>query len=780
MIDIKKYTTILFLIFGIFIFSKNILILNSYSYDYTWTKNITWGILDTLNEKYSTYIEYMDTKRNNSDEYYKKLFDLYYMKYKDKKIDLVIASDDNAYNFIEKYGKKFLINIPVVFCGINYIQKTNINSSKNFYGIGEYEDIDGTINIALSLHSKIKNIYFLIDDFTQSGKIMFQELNDNINKYTTKYNKNFEIIKVNHLQESIKKIRTLKDGIIIIQAFLKDANENILSLEKSLEIIEKNSKLPIYGMLYSYLGHGIVGGVLTSGYYQGVEAAKISKKLLTNQKVSKEDILKATINSNQIFFDYNQMKKFNISKKLLPKKSILINNTQSFFEKYKKVILIYFFSITILTSIILFLIINIYKRKKAENIIQKQNMELESSYEELEAQHEELEATQEELTKNYKKIKSEKQKNIEINDKLNKIIEVTEKFSKMNTTFDEFCNTLLKAAIALIPEADYGSISIMEKDKWNYIATVGHDLNILKTLDLKPEYALQINGTQDIKSFEDFHLGNMPQNIKEKLYKASKPIKESLMTKINIEEKTLWICLDIDKKSIKTFKSYSKEIINTFIYLAEKFMRLNLRMDKVKSAYLDFSQKLATIAEAHDDCTGKHVIRVGALSELIAKKYGLNNDKVQDIKNFAPLHDVGKIFVSNEILTKNTKLSKEEWEEMKKHTIHAKRLLTGEYFEIALKIALNHHERYDGSGYPMGLKGNEIPIEAQIVSIADVYDALRSDRPYKKAFTHEETLNILLIGDGRTSPKHFNPKILKIFEENHKEIKTLFDKINKN
>ena len=779
MIVIKRYIIFLFFILSTFGFSKNILFLNSYSYDYTWTKNITLGVLDTLDKKYNVYIEYMDTKRNSSNEYYKKLFDLYYIKYKGKKIDLIIASDNNAYNFIEKYKKNLFVDIPVVFCGINYIQQTNINVTKNFYGIGEFEDIDGTLNLALTFHSNGKNVYFLVDNFTQSGKLMYQELKDNIEGYTTKYKKNFELLQVTTLQEAIKKINSFKDGIILIQAFFKDTDETVLSLEEALEILEKNSNLPIYGMLYSYLGHGIVGGVLTSGYYQGVEAAKIAKKLLTNQKVYKEDILKATVNSNQIFFDYNQMKKFNISKTSLPKTAILINYTPSFFEKYKKIILIYLLSITFLSLVILSLIINIYKRKKAEKIIEKQTMDLESSYEELEAQNEELESVQKKLLKNYTKISLEKQKNIEMNNKLNKIIEVTEKFSKPNTTFEDFCDSLLRAAVTIIPEADYGSFSIMEKNKWYYVATIGHDLNLLKSLDLKPEYALQIKGTQEVKTFKEFHLKNMPESIRKKLYKASKPIKESLITKIHTNEKTLWITLDIDKKSNKTFKSYSQEIINTFIYLAEKFMRITLKVDETKSAYLDFSQKLATIAEAHDDCTGKHVIRVGELSGLIAKKYNLNKDKVEDIRNFAPLHDVGKIFVPNEILTKNTKLTNEEWEEMKKHTIHSKKLLTGRYFETALKIALNHHERYDGSGYPNGLKGDKIPIEAQIVSIADVYDALRSERPYKKAITHEEALNVILVGDGRTLPQHFNPKLLKIFKENHNEIKKLFDEINK-
>jgi len=124
-------------------------------------------------------------------------------------------------------------------------------------------------------------------------------------------------------------------------------------------------------------------------------------------------------------------------------------------------------------------------------------------------------------------------------------------------------------------------------------------------------------------------------------------------------------------------------------------------------------------------------------------------------------------------------LTDEEFEIMKKHVEYGGKLLgESEYFEIARNIALYHHEKYDGSGYLKGLKGEEIPIEATIVALVDVYDVLRSERPYKRALFHKEALKIVLEGDGRTKPQHFDPKLLEILKENSEEIKHVWEEIN--
>lgn len=201
------------------------------------------------------------------------------------------------------------------------------------------------------------------------------------------------------------------------------------------------------------------------------------------------------------------------------------------------------------------------------------------------------------------------------------------------------------------------------------------------------------------------------------------------------------------------------------------------KSEEFKSLLLNISERLAIIAEGYDEDTGQHIYRVKLLSGFIAEKLGLDEEQVEQIKMFSSLHDIGKIFVPKEILQKPGKLTSEEWDIMRQHTIFAKRILDVPGFESALSIALYHHENYDGTGYPFGLKEKEIPIDAHIVKLVDVYDALRSSRPYKKGFTHEETLKIILEGDGRTSPEHFAPELLEVLKTYSEDIRMLWESI---
>ncbi|QTA38881.1 HD-GYP domain-containing protein [Thermosipho ferrireducens] len=215
--------------------------------------------------------------------------------------------------------------------------------------------------------------------------------------------------------------------------------------------------------------------------------------------------------------------------------------------------------------------------------------------------------------------------------------------------------------------------------------------------------------------------------------------------------------------------------------LEESYRELEKLNNELEDSYLEFSTQLATIAEGYDENTGNHIERVGILSAFIAKKLGLSEEMVYKIRYYAPLHDIGKLMIPKEILLKPGKLTEEEFEEMKKHTIYGAALIGNkERFKIARNIALYHHEKCDGSGYPYGLKCEEIPIEAAIVTLVDVYDALRSERPYKSAFSHEKALKILTEGDERTKPEHFNPKVLEIFIKYEKEVEEIWNNVSTN
>lgn len=192
--------------------------------------------------------------------------------------------------------------------------------------------------------------------------------------------------------------------------------------------------------------------------------------------------------------------------------------------------------------------------------------------------------------------------------------------------------------------------------------------------------------------------------------------------------------------------------------------------------YIIFS--LARAAEANDEDTGNHILRVGEYCALLAHEMGLSPAIAHVLRFQATLHDVGKIHVNPAILKKNGPLTDEEWREMKQHPRFGSKII-GDHPMLAMarEIALSHHERWDGGGYPFGLKGDEIPLTARIMNIADQYDALRSQRAYKPPFDHVKTCAIILEGDGRTKPEHFDPMVLAAFSRIHEQFERVYQRL---
>ena len=206
--------------------------------------------------------------------------------------------------------------------------------------------------------------------------------------------------------------------------------------------------------------------------------------------------------------------------------------------------------------------------------------------------------------------------------------------------------------------------------------------------------------------------------------------------------------------------------------------RVSERTAQLRDSYQETILTLARAAEYKDEETGDHIKRISYYCQELAQSMGMDTAFVDAIVFASPMHDVGKIGIPDHILLKPGPLDAEEWAVMRSHTVLGAAII-GEhsrspYLSMARAIALGHHERWDGSGYPSGQKGDDIPLPARIMCVADIYDALRSHRPYKPPLDHDTAMSIILKGDKRTQPKHFDPHVLASFSQCATRLKDIF------
>lgn len=209
------------------------------------------------------------------------------------------------------------------------------------------------------------------------------------------------------------------------------------------------------------------------------------------------------------------------------------------------------------------------------------------------------------------------------------------------------------------------------------------------------------------------------------------------------------------------------------VEVVDKTVQLERAFEKIRHGYVETVYRLTLAAEYRDKETGNHIKRISLYSQLLARHLGLSEQEVEAIFFGSPMHDVGKIGIPDSVLLKEGKHSPEEFEIMKTHSTIGANILRDPdsvILQAAQEIALTHHERWDGRGYPMGLRGEEIPISGRIVHLVDIYDALRSSRPYKEPFDHDKACAII-----DSEAERFDPRVLKGFHAISDEFRRIYD-----
>lgn len=208
----------------------------------------------------------------------------------------------------------------------------------------------------------------------------------------------------------------------------------------------------------------------------------------------------------------------------------------------------------------------------------------------------------------------------------------------------------------------------------------------------------------------------------------------------------------------------AKPIVPAIVLARVKTHLSLIRTDELLNTHIDLIQRLGRAAEYKDNETGMHVQRMSRYAKVIALAYGFCEESADDLMMAAPMHDIGKIGIADKILLKPGKLTDAEYEVMKTHAQIGAEILSNpssHLIELAHSVAITHHEKWDGTGYPNGLSGEDIPIEGRIVALVDVFDALTSERPYKKAWPIEEAISYIMEESG----KHFDPALPPLLKQ---------------
>ena len=368
-----KFILLFSILFFNFLFansSKEVLILHSYHKGYTWTDDISKAIEKTFSTYKKEEIEvttvYMDTKRIDNAAYLNSLAKLYTQQFEGRTFDLIIASDNTAFDFMIKYHESLFKNTPVLFCGINNFDKVLLeeNSMKDYMsGVAEDVDLEKNFELISKLHPKLKNL-LIINDTSITGYAVKRDLRPIIEKYKNKFNIEYtDNLEINNLKEKVSNLDK-ENSVILFVLLLKDTTGKYFTYKQSFAQVKEVSQVPIYGLWDFYLDNGIVGGLLTSATGQGEAVSKMAIEFFEGKKISDIPIIEKS--PNIYMFDYKELDKYNIDISSHTNNPTIINEPTTIYKEHSKLFMFTVLIIFILSTIVIILRANIQRREKLE------------------------------------------------------------------------------------------------------------------------------------------------------------------------------------------------------------------------------------------------------------------------------------------------------------------------------------------------------------------------------------------------------------------------------
>lgn len=309
---------------------SRVLVIHSYHPGYLWTDGINSGIQQELGKDAEIEVEYMDAKRLTDDKYLSLLSELFAYKFSQFHYDLIITSDDDAFQFVLKQRGRIVPDVPVVFCGVNDFTDAMLQNQRQVTGIVEDMDVAGTIDLARNFQPHARQIA-VITDRTRTGIICRRAVENTLSAYPELTPLYLDGLSVPRMLETVQSFSD--DTIVLYLPLTRDANGNMYNPEEVVALVSQHSQVPVYTLWDHYLGQGVVGGHLTQSVSQGQAAAAVARRILNGEDAGTIPVIKQS--PKEYIFDNDQLDRFHIKKSSLPAESAYINEPHTFYYRYK-------------------------------------------------------------------------------------------------------------------------------------------------------------------------------------------------------------------------------------------------------------------------------------------------------------------------------------------------------------------------------------------------------------------------------------------------------------